>query len=96
LQSQRHIDRNQPVMILLTDGLQTGTPGEELRAADEVRQAGIRLYAIGLGSDVDETSLRTMAGDDSRYYHAPDSTDLARIYSEIAQDLMCPGMWGGP
>ena len=38
-----------------------------------------------------------MAGDESRYYHAPDSADLARIYAEIAQDLMCPGkeLWGG-
>jgi hypothetical protein len=84
-------------MVLLTDGLQTGTPGEELRAAAEVRQAGIRLYTIGLGADVDEAALKTMAGDDSRYYHAPDSADLASIYEEIAQDLMCPGkeLWGG-
>ena len=28
LQSPRHLDRNLPVMILLTDGVQTGTPGE--------------------------------------------------------------------
>ena len=78
LQSPRHVDRNTPVMILLTDGLQTGTPGEELRAAAEVRDAGVRLYTIGLGSDVDETALKTMAGDESRYYHAPDSADLAQ------------------
>jgi Mg-chelatase subunit ChlD len=97
LQSPRHIDRNHPVMILRTDGLQTGTPGEELRAAEEVRDAGVRLYTIGLGSDVDEVALKTMAGDDDRYYHAPDSTDLASIYEEIAQDLVCPGteLWGG-
>jgi Ca-activated chloride channel family protein len=97
LQSQRHIERNLPVMILLTDGLQTGTPGEELRAAEEVRDAGVRLYTIGLGADVDDDVLKTMAGDVARYYHAPDSADLARIYGEIAQDLMCPGseLWGG-
>jgi uncharacterized protein YegL len=95
LQSPRHLDRNLPVMILLTDGLQTGTPGEELRAAAEVRDAGIRLYTIGLGADVDEAVLKAMAGDGDRYYHAPDSADLARIYAEIAVDLMCPGTWGG-
>ena len=96
LQSSRHLDRNMPVIVLFTDGLQTGTPGEELRAAQEVRDAGVRLYTIGLGSDVDETALKTMAGDESRYCFAPDSGDLARIYSEIAQDLKCPGMklWG--
>ena len=97
VQSSRHLDRNLPVMILLTDGIQTGTPGEELRAAADVRDAGVRLYTIGLGSDVDENNLRTLAGEDSRYYYAPDSADLARIYGEIAQDLMCPGvdLWGG-
>ena len=84
-------------MILLTDGLQTGTPGEELRAAAEVRDAGVRLYTIGLGSDVDETALKTMAGDESATTTHPTRADLARIYAEIAQDLMCPGkeLWGG-
>jgi Mg-chelatase subunit ChlD len=97
LRSSRHLERNEQVMILLTDGVHTGTPGEQLRAAAEVQDAGVRLYTIGLGPDVDEAALKTMAGDDSRYYHAPDSDDLARIYAEIAQDLMCPGkeLWGG-
>ncbi len=97
LQSPRHLARNAQVLILLTDGVQTGTPGEEVRAAVEVLAAGIRVYTIGLGADVDEATLRTIAGDDERYYFAPDSGDLARIYSEIARDLMCPGekFWGG-
>jgi hypothetical protein len=66
-------------------------------ASAEVRDAGVRLYAIGLGADVDEAALKTMAGDDEHYYHAPDSADLASIYEEIAQDLMCPGveLWVG-
>ena len=85
------------MLILLTDGVQTGTPGEELRAAAEVQDAGVRVYTIGLGADVDEATLRTIAGADERYYFAPDSGDLARIYGEIARDLMCPGvdLWGG-
>lgn len=97
LQSPRHLERNAQVLILLTDGVQTGTPGEELRAAAEVRDAGVRVYTIGLGADVDEATLQTIAGADDRYYFAPDSSDLACIYSEIARDLMCPGveLWGG-
>ena len=97
LQSPRHILHNLPVIVLLTDGLHTGVPGEELEAASVVRAAGVRLYTIGLGAEVDETALETMAGDDSRYFHAPDSDDLARIYAEIAQDVLCPGkdLWGG-
>jgi Mg-chelatase subunit ChlD len=95
LQSPRHLERNMSVMILLTDGVQTGTPGEELRAAAEVRGAGVRLYAIGLGGDVDAATLREMAGDGSRYRFAPDSADLARIYAEIASDITCPAPAGG-
>jgi Mg-chelatase subunit ChlD len=84
-----------PVMILLTDGVQTGTPGEELRAAAEVRNAGVRLYTIGLGADADAAALREMAGDAARYHFAPDSADLARIYAEIASDILCPAPAGG-
>jgi Mg-chelatase subunit ChlD len=97
LQSLRHSDRNAPVLMLLTDGVQTGTPGEELRAAAEVRAAGVRVYTIGLGADVDDATLRSIAGDRERYFFAPDSGDLANIYGEIARDLMCPGadLWDG-
>ena len=48
------------------------------------------MYTIGLGADVDEATLRTIAGDDERYYFAPDSGDLARIYGEIAQGPHVP------
>jgi Mg-chelatase subunit ChlD len=95
LQGPRHLESNMSVMILLTDGVQTGTPGEELRAAAEVRAAGVRLYTIGLGADVDAATLREMAGDGTRYHFAPDSTDLARIYAEIASDITCPAPAGG-
>lgn len=96
LQSPRHLERNLTVMVLLTDGAHTGAPGEELRAAAEVRAAGVRLYSIGLGTGTDAARLVDMAGDDARYRFAPDSADLARIYAEIAQDIACPveGFWG--
>jgi hypothetical protein len=69
----------------------------DLTAVAEVREAAIRLCAVGLEADVGEVALKTIAGDDDRHYHAPDSGDLASIYEEIAQDLMCPGveLWGG-
>ena len=38
LQSPRRHERNAQVLVLLTDGVQTGTPGEELRAAAEVQR----------------------------------------------------------
>jgi len=60
-----------------------------------VRDAGVRLYTIGLGADADGATLREMAGDDARYHFAPDSADLARIYAEIAGEILCPAPEGG-
>ncbi len=96
LESPRRIADNVPVMVLLTDGIQTGAAGAEVAAARQVRGAGVRLYTIGLGADVDEPTLREMAGDPARYYFAPDSSHLARIYGEVARDIDCPAerFWG--
>ncbi len=96
LRSQRRIADNTSVMVLLTDGIHTGTAGAEVAAAAQVREARVRLYTIGLGADVDEPTLREMAGDPARYYFAPDSSHLARIYGEVARDIDCPAerFWG--
>jgi Mg-chelatase subunit ChlD len=96
LRSPRHELANTPVIVLLTDGIHNGEPGAEQRAAEEVRAAGVRLYVIGLGADVDAEALLRMAGDARRYFFAPDSSDLAGIYADIARDIVCPnvGFWG--
>lgn len=87
---------NTPVVILLTDGRHTGRPGADLAAATEIRRAGIRPYAIGLGDDVDEEALIAVAGETGRYFYAPDSRQLASIYREVAREIDCPagGFWG--
>jgi hypothetical protein len=55
-----------------------------------MRAAGMLLYTIGLGADVDEGTLVAMAGGQAQYRFAPRSTDLAEIYAEIARDIRCP------
>lgn len=97
LRSPRRARQNVPVIILLTDGVHNGVPGAEMRAAAEVRAAGVRFYAIGLGADVDAAKLNEMVGDEGRYYFAPNAGDLEKIYADIAADLVCPGRehWGG-
>ncbi len=86
---------NVAVAILLTDGQQTGGPAAALAAAERVRGAGVRLYTIGLGADVDGLTLAAMAGGGGRYHFAPDSGALAAIYAEVARDIQCPaeGLW---
>lgn len=87
---------NLPVIVLLTDGRQAIAPAEPPRLAALARAAGVRIYAIGLGGDVDEAYLLDLAGHPGRSYLAPSARDLAAIYREIAVNLPCPAerFWG--
>jgi Mg-chelatase subunit ChlD len=82
---------NLPVVILLTDGIPTGTTSEAVNAAARsVRdRAGAVVFAIGLGSDVDRALLAQIADDRDRVVLAPDGEDLAHIYGDIARELPC-------
>ncbi len=77
------------VIVLITDGKQEET-GEQpvLNAAAGARRAA-ELYVIGLGEDVDPRFLTRVAGSPTRFFQAPRSEDLARIYSQIAGALPC-------
>ena len=98
---------NPPVMILLTDGLPNRVPfgpgsahpgcGDQicavLAAAAEARQAGIRVFTIGLGlpDDVLRDLLVGVASSPADYFFAPDGEDLAAIYRQIAGRISsCP------
>ncbi|SFM67345.1 VWA domain-containing protein [Methanolobus profundi] len=76
-------------MIVLTDGLtnqgndQQGTNTVSLAKAND-----IPIYTIGLGDQIDESLLRSIAQETGgKYYSAPDSSDLVEIYNTIAQDI---------
>ena len=85
------------ILVLLTDGRSSDPePGAAEASATEARAAGVTVFAIGLGADVDAPALRAIAGAPERYFPAPDATDLAAIYARIAVVLPCPGdaLWG--
>jgi hypothetical protein len=100
--SSTRIAGNQPVLILLTDGLPNRVPTpaprgsqEEtvLAIADVVKASGIRIFAIGLGleDDVLAALLRGVATKPADYYFAPDGDDLTAIYRQIAGRIVeCP------
>ncbi len=91
---------NQPVMILLTDGLPNRVPfgpgsahpecdRQEctvLEYAVAAKQANTRLFTVGLGesSDVLRVLLEEAATSPDHYYFAPDGEDLEAIYRQIA------------
>ncbi len=99
---------NEPVAIVLTDGMPSHVPLAEdgtaattvLNAAELIRLQGGAIYSIGLGApgDFDRRLLLSIAGSGRRYRHAPDAAALQMIYREIADALKgCPeGATGWP
>ena len=59
---------------------------------DNARAAGVTLYTIGLGADVDAALLREVAGDAERALVAPDADDLAAIFDALRARVIeeCP------
>jgi Mg-chelatase subunit ChlD len=78
-----------PVVVLLTDGNQSG--GDLDQAVARARAAGIRIFTVGLGGDVNREVLIHVAGDARRAYFAPLDADLADIYRTIASEIPCEG-----
>jgi Mg-chelatase subunit ChlD/sugar lactone lactonase YvrE len=78
------------VAVLLTDGQPMGgSLDATIEQASQMRDYGVTLYAIGLGTDADGTLLRSLATSATHYYHAPTPEDLAAIYDRIAVRLPC-------
>lgn len=82
-----------PVLIVLTDGLQTNPPGNApvLEAGARLRLNDVIVYAIGLGSTIDRTLLETVATTVDRFYASPTDQDLISIYADIQGRLACDG-----
>jgi Ca-activated chloride channel family protein len=91
---------NRPVLVLLTDGRANPVPAEVAeQRATTAKAAGITVFTVGLGADVDSASLRRIASSADHYFEAPDAAALAGVYHRIAVRLPCPGgtWWGqGP
>lgn len=81
------------VMIVLTDGNDTGSRVPPTEAAKIAFDNGIVIHTIGVGDPtsvgeelLDEESLQAMAtATGGRYFHADDREQLASIYEELDQ-----------
>jgi Mg-chelatase subunit ChlD len=91
LAGQRHRATNLTAMIVLTDGRNNPEPVAVAEAAAEAaKRAGIRIFTIGLGDDIEAEALGRMATDADGFFRAPDGEDLVRIYEQIALAIPCP------
>ena len=91
LVSPRHLDDNNQVLILLTDGqAMPDARAQALVEAASAKAAGITIFTIGLGRDIDTATLRKIASAPELYYPAPSGADLESIYAQIVQEIPCP------
>lgn len=101
-QSIRHDYNAKSVMVILTDGdpnrpVDPANKNNDLyaqeyaaNAAGEVRKSGVELYAIGLGSNINEDFLRDrISGNKDHYFNALTVESLSAIYKTISE-VVCP------
>ena len=81
------------VLILLTDGADTGSRMSPLNAAQIAKQSQLKIFTIGIGDEhadgqyrVDFATLKKIASTaDGQFYSAQDSQSLEKIYQQIDQ-----------
>ncbi len=82
--------RNTAVMIVLTDGRANPIPVEvAAERAEAIKAAGVRIYTVGLGDEVEVEALRAMASESGMYRGAPDGDDLSAIYEDVTEEIAC-------
>ncbi|MHC1732859.1 MAG: VWA domain-containing protein, partial [Bacteroidales bacterium] len=70
------------VIVLLSDG-QAPAAAE----ATEIKDSGVRIVTIGLGTDVNNNELTAIASSPDDYYQSPDETQLEEIFLSIAKKI---------
>ena len=97
LDAERRAPGNEPVLIVLTDGRANPIPVEvAVERADDAKAAGITVFTIGLGEDLEAEALQRIASRAGFFMRAPTPGELERAYAEVARSLPCPpsASWG--
>jgi VWFA-related protein len=80
-------NKENKAVVALTDG-KNNRPGTVEECIERSHGVSVPVFCVGLGDDLDQTSLRKLALDTGGlYYHAPQSSDLESIYRSIATSL---------
>ncbi len=79
------LESGQRAVVAFTDGYENNSTYMQSDIVGYAQSQGIPIYTIGLGY-ADSASLQTIATQtNGQYYEAPDSTQLAAIYQQIAR-----------
>ena len=77
-------------IVLLTDGLDTASRNTTASAVARLAAAGLPLYAVGLGENLDRSVLQALAqaSPGGAAYIAPTSAQLAGLYTALAEQIL--------
>lgn len=100
LQGDRHTKGAKSIIVALTDGIANRPEDPQnpknkaypekyaIQVAEAARSAGIEVYTIGLGKDINTKFLRDrIATDASHYFMAPTAAYLEDAYKKISQTV---------
>lgn len=80
--------KGQRAVLLLSDGKDEGSRFTYDDALEYARRAGVTIYAIGLGGDVDKKKMEKIAEETGgRFFEAGGTAQLAGIYATIEKEL---------
>jgi VWFA-related protein len=75
-------------VLLLSDGKDEGSRFTYEDALEYARRAGVTIYTIGLGDDVDKKKLEKIAEETGgRFFQVGNASQLSGIYSTIEKEL---------
>lgn len=87
---------NRKVIVLLTDGIANKPEKEDnpnyaeeyaVQISKELKEKGVKVFTIGLGKDVNQNFLKTVASSTDEFYPAPTANNLSSVYSSIATKI---------
>ncbi|HEX7182369.1 MAG TPA: VWA domain-containing protein [Thermoanaerobaculia bacterium] len=80
--------KGQRALLLLSDGKDEGSRFGYEEALDYARRAGVTIYTIGLGKEVEKKKLEKISEETGgRAFFPGDASELAAIYAAIEEEL---------
>ncbi len=76
-------------LILVTDGKNSLGNNYRTQAVNDAVNAGIPVYSIGIGADVDVAELTALSSSTGgRFFNSPNSDGLEKVFEAIADELI--------
>ncbi|HJX26938.1 MAG TPA: VWA domain-containing protein, partial [Thermoanaerobaculia bacterium] len=80
--------KGQRTVLLLSDGKDEGSRFTYEDALEYARRAGVTIYTIGLGEDIDKKKLERISEETGgRFFQVEDASKLSGIYAAIEKEL---------